>query len=97
MTDKKQEATDKKNVREVLYNQNLHTVFSDSMNIKRCGESHFVLSFYNTLTDELAEEQARVAVTPANMRKLIDLACRVAKYFPERDDSGTEKTDRDQG
>ena len=97
MTDTQQKITDKKNVREVLYNQNLHTVFSDSMNIKRCGESHFVLSFYNALTDELAEEQARVAVTPANMRKFIYLACRVAKYYPERDDSDDSKTAQSQG
>ncbi|MFA6309795.1 MAG: hypothetical protein WC677_08730 [Clostridia bacterium] len=60
------------------------TIFADSMHLAIRSDNMYILSWVQDLPGDIKFEQSRIMVTGEHVKKIIDILCKSANYYPKQ-------------
>jgi len=69
--------------RKLIVNDNLPTLYADSVRISHRNDGMNYLSFRSNLPD-YNMEQVRLMICDDDLTRIIDIICKIIDYFPEK-------------
>jgi hypothetical protein len=70
--------------KEVLIRHELPTTFADNLTISTRSDGMVMLQFFAMLPNRVSREEARLMVTAAGLKNMLETMCRHTGHYPEK-------------